>query len=70
MNRNRITFYMDNGTTIPVEVSNADRQTFDAALMSGLHTMQFENQKGGRLGEKIEIGITLAHVVSFAVQKL
>lgn len=70
MNMRRIEFFMDNGTKVSLTVPESDYKSFDERMQQGNLTSVFaDNQKAGRLGERVTIGVMLAHVVSWQAVK-
>lgn len=75
MSVNRITFYMTNGTSIPVEVDDATLQVVKGAFSKDNVTighLSFDNQRsaGGRFGDRVTIGVNWKHVISWQVERL
>lgn len=68
----RAKFYMDNGTTVVVEVPGDATGDIDELITQNAGGIaRFGEQRGARLSDKpVAIGVNLIHVVSFEISKL
>jgi hypothetical protein len=68
----RLKFFMDNNTTVTLDLTAAAFAEFERLLRLGKpYSFWADNQKGaGRLGDKLTVGVNWDHVVSWQADKL